>query len=472
MKPLRCESLTNADQTSGGSFLTLKGVVSMSRKLLLLSTILAAGISSSANAQDSVGSRIEKLEQEIKILKRQSELDKEEAAKSTASAPKVEFGKKGLKFTSNDGDFTMRLRGYAQIDNRTFLNDDNNSDVDEFLVRRARPIIEGEVGGDFAYRIMYDFGGGQSRLFDAYGEYKPDDAFNLRLGKFKVPVGLERLKSRNDINFLEASLPTNLAPNRDIGLMAYGDFIPELSYEVGVFNGIPDLGNENGDEDDNKEFAARLFAHPFKQTDSALKGLGLGVAGTWGEKDGSTSVRQVGDYRTPGQARFFRYATTTFADGEHWRIAPQGYYYAGPFGLLAEYTISNQEVRNGGSADAIENKAWEVQLSYILTGEEKSHKGWPKIANPFNPSGGGWGAWEVAAKYGELDIDDDAFPIFADPSQSAEAAQNVGLALNGYLNDNVKVSLDYEHTTFDGGAAGGGDRETEQVLLSRVGFVF
>lgn len=128
--------------------------------------------------------------------------------------------------------------------------------------------------------------------------------------------------------------------------------------------------------------------------------MGIGLAGSWGEKEGSLINRQVGDYRSPSQERVFRYRATAFADGTHWRIAPQGYFYLGPFGVQAEYTVSSQEISNAGTRAELENSAWEVQLRYVLTGQEAGNRGWPVPANPFNPWNGDWGAWEIAARSG------------------------------------------------------------------------
>ena len=69
------------------------------------------------------------------------------------------------------------------------------------------------------------------------------------------------------------------------------------------------------------------------------------------------------------------------------------------------------------------------------------------------------------ARYGELDIDDAAFPTFASPTSSTTKAKALGVGLNWHLNEQIKVVVNYEHTTFDGGAALG-DRESENFFVS------
>jgi phosphate-selective porin OprO/OprP len=78
----------------------------------------------------------------------------------------------------------------------------------------------------------------------------------------------------------------------------------------------------------------------------------------------------------------------------------------------------------------------------------------------------------------ELKVDENAFvaPVaadsFADPAVSASEADSYGIGLNWYLNENVKWLLDYEHTTFEGGAAAGADRRDEDAYQLRLAVGF
>ena len=51
----------------------------------------------------------------------------------------------------------------------------------------------------------------------------------------------------------------------------------------------------------------------------------------------------------------------------------------------------------------------------MLTGEDASYRGVTRPNHPFTVGSAGWGAWELVARYGELEVDDAAFPVFADP---------------------------------------------------------
>ena len=109
--------------------------------------------------------------------------------------------------------------------------------------------------------------------------------------------------------------------------------------------------------------------------------------------------------------------------------------------------------------------------SWVVTGEAASYKGVaPK--NDLKWGGSGFGAVELVARVGGLEVDDDAFPIFANPDVSAEKALNWGLGVNWYWNKAVKISGAFEETTFDGGDTGGDDRETENIFFTRAQLSF
>ena len=51
------------------------------------------------------------------------------------------------------------------------------------------------------------------------------------------------------------------------------------------------------------------------------------------------------------------------------------------------------------------------------------------------------------------ELDDDAFPLLANPAAFATEATSSGVGLNWHLNKNVKLNLNYEQTGFKGATA-------------------
>ena len=441
------------------------------------------------SATNVANDQIQQLDQKVRILARERELDQETAAAAAKIQPKLSVGPSGFIASSADSNFVFRLNGVLQVDSRTFFNDSANKNVnDGFILRRARPIFQGTLYRDFDFKFTPDFGGSSVQIFDAYGNYRNEPWLQVRAGKFKTPEGLEQLQEDVNILFNERSLVTDLVPNRDVGLQFWGDINGGvLSYAAGMFNGVGDAQNSANAANDNEvEFAGRLFAQPFKNSDiTALQGLGFGIAGTSengtsGTKDlpATTGGTQAG-YATEGQQQFFAYATNVVANGEHWRLSPQSYYYYGPFSLMGEYAISDQGVRNTTTkAEAdLHNTAWEISGGWILTGEKASFYGVTPL-HPFSPHNGDWGAFQVVARYSELDIDDAAFKGFANSAVSASAAQGWSAGLNWYLNKNIRLNASFSHTIFTGGGGAGTSapaivtRQPENVFFTRIQLAF
>jgi phosphate-selective porin OprO/OprP len=199
---------------------------------------------------------------------------------------------------------------------------------------------------------------------------------------------------------------------------------------------------------------------------------------------GAAANTLLPSYRTPGQQTFFSYrggaptTTATFADGKRSRIAPQAYYSIGSFGVLGEYVAASQEVSRdtaiGRRSEKLDTTGWHVQFAWFATGEEEAFRGFTP-QSVFSLENDAWGAFEVVARYHELDIDDDAFAggenSFANPATAASKARAWGVGVNWYLNQNYKWSLNYDVTTFEGGAANA-DRADEQAVFTRFAVQF
>jgi phosphate-selective porin OprO and OprP len=397
--------------------------------------------------------QIEKLDARLKAL--EGEKIKTPSGGPAAASPKAEPRPVAVDVSKEVT--SLRLRGLLQADSRWYWGEPSASN-DTFLIRRARFYVEGKLGSLFSFHINPDFAGSAFTLQDAWLNLEFSKAVQLRFGRFKTPIGLEQLQSDSWAFFVERSMVTGLVPMRDVGVQLFGDLADgRLSYAFAIQNGVADGASASnaGDYDDGKDFAARIFAHPFKNLDSPISGLGVGAAATWGEQE--TAAALTSGYRTDAQQVFFRYRNGVTHDGELWRVSPQAYYFYGPVGMIAEYVASTVNVRPpaGGRSVELRNSGWQLSGSYVLTGEKAAYAGVvPK--HPYSPGAGTWGAWEVAARLVELDMDDAAFPVFADPSVSAYGATGLALGLNWYPTASVRASISYFHTEFDSGNAAPG----------------
>lgn len=496
-----------------------------------------------AMQQKSLEQRFEELDQEVRILKRQYELEQEKVDAVKKSVPVVKTGSSGLSVESADGNVSFRFRGLLQVDHRLFfdgvndirnrtdqragnLNEEGFHDANNsWLLRRLRTTFEATFWGKYDFRITPDFANGNVVLLDGYLDARLDPAFKIRVGKFKSFVSLERLQSGSDIKLIERSYVSNaLLPNRDLGIAIHGDVLHNtVNYAFGLMNGVTDAGNiSTGPQfSGRKEFTGRIFAVPFvNNKESALRGLGVGVAATYTSVSGERNLNftdtspadatrnGLPSYLTDGQNTFFRYSGATVSDGARIRVSPQAYYFVGPLGIISEYArvIQDVSLSTGGSpaeggagtntvvtpnsGRRLHHQAWHVTLAYVLTGEDNSFQGVKPRSN--FELGKGWGAWELVGRYGEIVLDADTFKSptgtsftggYANLSESAKSARSWTVGLNWYLNSNVRFAVNYSETQFTGGAGNGvapidasgtnvHDRPDERVFLSRMQLAF
>jgi phosphate-selective porin OprO/OprP len=385
------------------------------------------------------------------------------------TTPPVSFGANGLIFSTEDGDYRLQVHGFAQADNRMFWNNAKGEALDAFMFRRIRPTFEGTLLGNVDFRFVPDFGQNNPQIQDVYLELKTLSFAKLRVGKYKEPLGLEALRSDTEMSFAERSLSSDLVPLRYLGAQIGGSVLSNsISYQVGYFNGANDGSNGAIQWITSNEAVARVFFQPFALSKvSALKHIGLGVAGSSGDQHGT-----IAGLKTTGQSTFFKYSSTALADGQHNRLVPQAYYFVGPAFFMAEYALSSQTVLNKKLTDRLRNEAWHVEGSFMLTGEKNSYNG-VRPRYSFEPNKGirHFGAVELAIRTSQLSIDKAAFPLFASKT-AAQHAQEWGVGVNWYLNRFTKLMTNYEHTDFRMPSSKVTPLHSENVLMSRIQLAF
>lgn len=426
------------------------------------------------------------------------------ARAATATDPNAllgSFGAAGYTLQSADGLNVIHFRGNVSVDDRYFSDSYTPVTADTWLIRRLRPTLEGTLAGTIDFRIMPDFAQGKTILQDGWGDVRIEPWLVFQFGKFKAPVGLERLQLEQFARFIEPSLTADLLPYRDLGFKVGGTIGHGIiTYDVGTFDGTLDAGSTDGnsvpDYDSTGKFTwdGRIFARPFLPTDlAALRGLGFGVAETYVKNSGintaSTTTSLLASYKTTGQQSMFSYRSdtvvgggfnnATIAQGIERRVVPQFYYYFRSLGLLGEYVDEAQQVQRDITLSSdrfatLRNSAWQIQGAWFLTGEDEGYDS-AAPRSDFQFGRGGTGAWELLARYHVLSFDPGAFTdasfSFANPASAPRMARAIGTGANWYLDRNFKIMLDYEVTRFEGGVTGG-NRPDERVLTTQFALIF
>jgi phosphate-selective porin OprO/OprP len=387
----------------------------------------------------------------------------------------------GFVLRSPDRRFALRITGQVQADYRWYADAADLADVSGFVLRRARFGLEATLFRHYEFRFLPEFGVGQPRIMDAFLNVRYVDAVQFTAGKFKQPFSYEQLIQDRFTPLMERSLLDALVPARDIGVMVHGQNLPGglLDYGVAVSNGV-----QNGDADTNesKDVNARVAVRPFARREGVpLRRLQVGLSGGWGVQDEPASPNTL---RTPAGVAFFRFDGDALADGVRARLSPEVAYFLGPFGVAAQYFYMEQEFRPGrGERVRVPFDGFYVMTSYLVTGEERTGYSQQIAPNrPFDPTRGcrGPGAWEIVGRVSRLAAGGAVFAPgaerLADPDDFSNAATELTLGLNWYLNRWARVQFNWEHAWFDRpvrlGPGSAGRLSGQDTVMARMQFIF
>src|SRR3546814_573254 len=192
-------------------FRSHRGNLVMSKYIKSLWALPLAAIAGTALAQETPST--EQLDQRVRVLERQLEIQQEDASASARKTATVSASDKGFAIQSADKAFQFKLRGLLQFDGRFYLDDKAPRTNDGFLLRRVEPTFELTFNKILFFRIQPNFAPDSATVSDAYGELRLNPAFNVRAGKFKAPIVLENLQSSSATTFNERGLPNELATN-------------------------------------------------------------------------------------------------------------------------------------------------------------------------------------------------------------------------------------------------------------------
>lgn len=144
--------------------------------------------------------------------------------------------------------------------------DDHDMDVLTFTFLRARLGAVGSVPYDINYYFVMEFGpfmsGEPPYMLDAFITYTRLQYANLTFGQFKQPFSMERNTACHKLHTVRRSVVVDqLAMDRDLGLMAFGEVAEGLDYYLAIMNGT---GKNTKDDNRGKDIIGRVTYDPSK----------------------------------------------------------------------------------------------------------------------------------------------------------------------------------------------------------------
>ncbi len=305
----------------------------------------------------------------------------EPAPPPPAEVPSAIKFKPGSGFTIVNGeDFSMQVNGriQARYTYESFDGDRDIPNVSAFTPERVRFGVKGALFQRFKYEFQADFGKGKVELRDAAFTYEHSPEFALSMGQYKVRFDRQQYVSSGRQMFVDRSITSReFGLSRDVGLMFSGAPMDrKLQWNVGVFDG-QGAPTTDINKNDGHLYVARVSLNPggdFGLAESDIKKSDyhlwyLDFAGyrnndVW--KDANSDKKEQ-----PGE----------LTDTDAWTFG-FGYRHAGFF-MSGEYFDRSTEREDGtGKKDS---DGWYAQFGYVMVRD----------------------AWEIAARYSEVDPDDD-----------------------------------------------------------------
>jgi phosphate-selective porin OprO/OprP len=384
---------------------------------------------------------------------------KKEVETATKNWPEVDTKGK-LEVRSKDGDFAFRLGGRVQVDAALYSNDDDTDLGSGSEFRRARLELEGTVWRVWKFRLQYDFTDtGDEGIRDAYIRYtgfKPYGVTGITAGQFKEPFSLEQLTSSKYITFMERALPDALVPARNRGFAVSTAFADAVTASAGFFGeGVDSDDSDTVDGSEGWGGTGRVTFSPIHTDDRVVH---LGAAGGWRSPDEGDTVRFR--QRPESHVTDVRLIDTDDIDTDDFlRLGAEAAVVYGPFSLQGEYMRAHVNRQMAGNGD-LEFDGGYLFGSWFITGESRAYEFEDGAFGNIKPKSvvgkGGYGAWEVAARYSVLDLNDGDI--------AGGEQQDFTFGLNWYPNSNLRLLINYVRVLdVDGGEFDGAAPDVAQV---------
>lgn len=400
---------------------------------------------------------------------------------------------------SGDGRFTMAIRVRFQFDNANFMQDSPAAlaksspaairDLSSgSVVRRAFFGVEGKAFRDFWYEFRLNGGGsngsagsgvsgseGDPLISLARVAYTGIDHFMLNVGVIEPALMFEGTTSSGQLMFMERPEIDNIAADSfgaadsrrgiEVRFQKESALMPGDNLVLNAALTGSKTGSSTGHGPGGDEQTQLLGRASYRFWHDGASNASIGASGSTilypGGGVSTITLQDRPEIRVDGS----RLIGTSISAKHAYMYAFDGGFNIDNFFLGGEW--ARFDVRRNASgllaADDPSFTGWYLEGSWVITGEPKSYTvsatnnevggfGAPKVSTPFSFDGDSWGAWELALRYSDTDLNwRDTFI----GSGTQQAGINGGdervfaIGLNWYLNNNVKLQLNDLITSVD-----------------------
>ena len=425
------------------------------RSLLSGSALVCVGfapalVNAQSMNQEQMLRRMEALESELQALKGQMATTQATAATAQAAAQKAAADNSGVKVSTaggikvetTDGNFSASLGGRLLVD-QAFYDEDKTRMGDGAEVRSIRLDVTGQVYKDWIYKLQADFGvginNGSAVLKDTYFGYQGwGPLVEILAGNYLEPISLDNMTSNKYTTFMEPALPQQTLQDRRLGVQvtARGS---NWTAAGGIFSANVDTtGNDPAGEGDSGWDLSGRFTYAPIMTKTEVVHLGFGINDRNPNSE-ALRYRARPESHETGARLIDTGAIANVTDAI--TFEPEAAVVLGPFHSEAEYQWLT--VHRGAGSPDLDFHGWYAVAGWFLTGEVRPYQlkdtpysaDFARVKPLHNLGDGGFGAFEVAARYSSLDL--------SDANVRGGGERDVTLGLNWYVNPFVRFMFNY-----------------------------
>lgn len=387
-----------------------------------------------------------------------------------------------LQAEAQDGILVLRSKGDSgykiwfdnrvQVDGAAFFGEPEWADgiSNDFSIRRARFAVKAQIDNDWYGEVDLDMANGVFELKDAIIRYTGLANWQFQAGSFKEVFSLQRNNSSRYLQFIERPMVCSaLAPSRHLGFNAN-------YYNKGVFLNLGIMGQEIEGEE------TRSFVEESSKGNGPDNGLTYTFKAVyqpgWNKPEWGMHIGAAASYRNPktsdetfgkmrysarnstninrkkyvdtGDFSFDHYIRYTAELAGYWKgFRGEAVYMGNTTYLPADATTGVMGTRNFWG--------WYVQGGYLLFGGQQRYDG---AGAKFTrvKRGQKWGDVELCGRVEYLNLNADAGLAADDQKIMGGKCMAYALGLNYYINDHVKVQLNYQYNDNDRFASGKGNK--------------
>ena len=415
--------------------------------------------------------KIEKLEERLEKL----EQKEKKRYKEGESEIRVYF-KNGFKMRTLDNSFKFQAGGRIMHDWGFFSEDqkyttNHGAQENGARFRRVRFFMAGMLYNTVKFKWDIDVDGGASGVVfkDMFiGITHIPVVGDFQVGHFKRPASLDSVTSSKYLTFMERSLTNTFFKTRNTGFAFFNQHFKKRLTWFTFINKETAERPPDFKIDGDWNVTSRITGLPYI-SENAKRWTHLGASWSY-EKATDNQV-------TFAAARDSEIVSTILTTGAIKArvfniVGLEGAVNWNQFSIQGEYVFTDVDKGAGQSGDL---DSFYVQASWYLTGEHRHYSRRNGSIGRFKPiqnfswnknwsEGYGTGAFQLAVRYAELDLNDSGAGIAGGEQQS------VTVGLNWELNPMSRVMYNYVHADFSDGTGSGSGTLNSNLVRFQVDF--